>query len=752
MNFRKYNNITEVIIPNSVQVSTNNFSNIFNNMTNLVTSKIPEEKVVNMTKTYQNCYSLTGSPVCGNNVTNMSSTYNNCRNLTGSPICGNKVTNMYETYRNCVNLTGSPVCGDNVTNMYRTYFNCVNLTGSPICGEKVWDMYSTYCNCINLTGSPVCGNNVFNMSSTYEDCYNITGSPVCGHNVYDLDSTYSSCWSLTGSPVCGDNVTELNWTYYKCYNLTGSPMCGDNVVNMVGAYYGCYNLSGSPVCGDNVIDMGAAYIDCYNITGNPVCGPAVTNMSYTYYNCHNLSGSPVCGDNVTSMDHTYYNCYNLYGEMHMYSNDVSTMHNCFFGRNTSNELIIYVQRDTQSMDACLASDMDDSMVGDYVDWEEHYDENDNLYYHLSYYNISVYPISESSEDGEATLFFTDGTLSGETVNAETFKHYSDSFRVSNSNSYRVTIDGEVYMCKNIGYAYGGTGEDSDSEFCLYNESLGVVLSSWWLSDGTPWILNSSLGTVSVKVESLTGSGNNEWGSDDDEVTWPDIEDYENMTGTEFVSFAADGSWMSDHTKSFEHIDLGDYTAGNSAVTDVRISPYGVYRFTTLNGETFPVGHKTNDNGDDVLVINYYDDYLYVYYSYEYGTWCLGSENVDLSGYIMVFRLESLVDVSYTPLFDDGTTWTGENVDTSIEHVINSEIVESPYNAYRVTADGNEYICLNLGTEYGGTCQYEEPFYLDFDAAEVYKYVDDNNVEKWVATYRNNNGGVIPFSVEALMYN
>ena len=93
INFRNYSNVTEIIIPDEIELSLTNFSDLFNNMTSLRRTTIPNS-VTNMFSTYYNCFSLIGPPVCGNNVTDMRTTYYNCRNLTGSPVCGPNVTNM----------------------------------------------------------------------------------------------------------------------------------------------------------------------------------------------------------------------------------------------------------------------------------------------------------------------------------------------------------------------------------------------------------------------------------------------------------------------------------------------------------------------------------------------------------------------------------------------------------------------------------------------------------------------------------
>lgn len=134
-------------------------------------------------------------------------------------------------------------------------------------------------------------------------------------------------------------------TYYNCRNLIGPPVCGPNVENFYATYCNCFNLTGSPVCGAKVISFEATYNDCHKLTGSPVCGPNVLSMRNAYSGCVNLSGNPVCGDNVVNLDYTYYNCHNLYGEMYINYNgtDAVSANRCFYGRNASNKLTIYIK-------------------------------------------------------------------------------------------------------------------------------------------------------------------------------------------------------------------------------------------------------------------------------------------------------------------------------------------------------------------------------------------------------------------------
>lgn len=192
------------------------------------------------------------------------------------------------------------------------------------------------------------------------------------------------------------STASLSHWFYNCRNLMNINYTNfnyDNVINMSNAYYYCTNLTGSPVCGSNVTNMFYAYYNCTNLTGSPVCGENVTNMSSAYYSCNSLIGSPVCGNNVRDMNSSYYNCKNMYGNMYMYANSVINVRNCFYGRNTSNMLNIYVHSDSTTLTTCLYNNTY-SLVGSNVTWTD--DTVTNGCYYNTTQNIYIYPVTNVS--------------------------------------------------------------------------------------------------------------------------------------------------------------------------------------------------------------------------------------------------------------------------------------------------------------------------------------------------------------------
>lgn len=208
-------------------------------------------------------------------------------------------------------------------------------------------------------------NNMQNIKNvTFKDDVPITSLAYYMNNARGLTSVNYGNLNM-------ENITNITYTYYNCFNLTGSPICGNNVTNMYGTYSNCNKLTGSPVCGSNVTDMG-----------------------YTYSSCYNLTGSPVCGDNVIHMYRTYENCYNLSGNSYFYSPQVANVGYCFYNRNTSSKLSLYVPSNSTTLTTCLINN-DYSMVGKNITWTD--DITTNGCYYNTEYNIYIYPVANVAE-------------------------------------------------------------------------------------------------------------------------------------------------------------------------------------------------------------------------------------------------------------------------------------------------------------------------------------------------------------------
>jgi hypothetical protein len=99
----------------------------------------------------------------------------------------------------------------------------------------------------------------------------------------------------------------------------------------------------------------------------------------------------VCGEKVTSMYNTYSYCINLHGNAYFYSNSVSNVKDCFYGRNTSNRLNIYVHAGTTTSTKVMNTSRSYSLTGKTITWTDNFATN-GCYYNTAQ-NIYIYPVA-----------------------------------------------------------------------------------------------------------------------------------------------------------------------------------------------------------------------------------------------------------------------------------------------------------------------------------------------------------------------
>ena len=156
-----------------------------------------------------------------------------------------------------------------------------------------------------------------------------------------------------------------------------------------------------------------------------MCGDNVTNMGRAYRGCNKLTGSPACGPNVTNMAEAYYNCTNLSGNAYFYSSVVSNMRNCFYNKNNSKRLNIYVPANSTT-NTTIHYNNTYSIVGKTITWT-----NPGSYQYNTTYNIYIYPV----ENVEATYL-------GHTYNNQKIDLLDDNIMVNIDNSATIKTQWE----------------------------------------------------------------------------------------------------------------------------------------------------------------------------------------------------------------------------------------------------------------------------------------------------------------------
>ena len=121
-------------------------------------------------------------------------------------------------------------------------------------------------------------------------------------------------------------------------------------------------------------------------------------MSSAYDGCTNLT-TAVCGDKVTNMSSAYRGCTNIQGDTYFYSSNISSIGDCFYNRNTSNMLNIYVQENSTTMNTCLINNAD-SITGSAITWTN---DSTNKRYYNTQANIYIYPVANVYKAEETTM-------------------------------------------------------------------------------------------------------------------------------------------------------------------------------------------------------------------------------------------------------------------------------------------------------------------------------------------------------------
>jgi len=87
---------------------------------------------------------------------------------------------------------------------------------------------------------------------------------------------------------------------------------------------------------------------------------------------------------------TYCNCTNIQGNTYFYSNSISNVRNCFYNRNTSNRLNIYVYAGTTTNSTVRQTTSTTSLTGKAITWTT--DATNNCSYNTTY-NLYIYHVA-----------------------------------------------------------------------------------------------------------------------------------------------------------------------------------------------------------------------------------------------------------------------------------------------------------------------------------------------------------------------
>jgi hypothetical protein len=380
-------------------------------------------------------------------------------------------------------------------------------------------------------------------------------------------------------------------------------------------------------------------------------------MSQTYMNCTNLTGNPACGPKVTTMYRAYYNCPNLYGDMYVLSNNVSNMRNCFYGRNNSKRLNIFVNKNTTSYNT-LAITNSFSIVGSSITWTS----NDSCMYNTGY-NIYIYDLGSGSST-QSNFYYTVANNSGS----------SYGFFYNNTSGYYES-DPNVGDSQTAGCKVTFNNPDGDSFY------VNIYQSSENLYDYAN-ISNCNSTTLRYNTKNQDGYATFAMSSNQSGYFYIEYQkDISNSEGEDLVRFRLTDILGNPLPHTY-------YTGGNTGTnsgTNTGTTNLFVISYNTTDGVShFPATFKS---GDTTLTYGTHYTYTADYYGPTTNIYLLSNQGS---------RTVTQIDFAgFNPI--NGVSAIGDRVTNMFNTFYNCRnLVSSPVCGNNVTDMSNAYYyCINL---------------------------------------------------------
>lgn len=264
---------------------------------------------------------------------------------------------------------------------------------------------------------------------TYEDGYDnemsYLSADVSRPDVFELEYQYVYLWSgdeldidynrvtrtadcsfYMGATSVDEDITLLDYSETTVYDQEYLNLSG-TIVTQDGISYLCrnssdyaptsincaqnYNLVNLYKIPDSVTDMTGAFSGCLHLN-NMICGKNVTIMDEAFFGCRRLGPVVYCEENVTSMYRTFYGSFYYHGfTAYLMSPNITNMKECFRNQDKNSLSIIYVPRNSTTLNTCLQTASSSSITG--VSMTFTYNTIVDRYEEATQ-NIFIYPVDD----------------------------------------------------------------------------------------------------------------------------------------------------------------------------------------------------------------------------------------------------------------------------------------------------------------------------------------------------------------------
>lgn len=289
--FKGCSGLTTVTIPNSV---TDIGSSAFEGCSGLTTVNISNSVASIDVWTFKDCSSLTSIEIPDSVVRIYDGAFQGCSSLTSIGILDSVKYIDQSAFEGCASLTSIEIPDSVVTIGRRAFYDCNNLVsiGLPDWSDMNYSCHIedyTFYNCSSLVSIDIPKNVVSIGKSAFEGCTSLVSVNHTLDWMKNIEQrAFYNCSSLTSIDI-PDGVTDIEQdTFYGCSSLK-SVRIPDGIKNIkYRAFQGCSSLT-EVIIPDSVIDIySSAFRNCSSLTNVVIPDSVSEIMPSAFQGCNNL--------------------------------------------------------------------------------------------------------------------------------------------------------------------------------------------------------------------------------------------------------------------------------------------------------------------------------------------------------------------------------------------------------------------------------------------------------------------------------